>query len=379
MKSLTDKIFHLPLLESIKQQGGNNLFFTGLNGSLPSFVISKIFESNYQQIVFLSNDSTRLFKLKDDINIINQNEPALIYLDKYDEEYENELSPLSSVMKKLSGDGNYILLTSPDVLDKNIISEKSFNQNIISLIKGSDFNYEYLITKLNEFGLIRKQIVEEENDYAVRGGLIDIFPENLSQPVRIEFFGNTIESIREFDLVTQRSISRLENVDILPPTIMIESLQEKEPLLDYVKKSNLIILDEPDLIKNEHDDIFNKLNDYNRSYFSIFPLSKSDSISDTSVIKEITFSSKSQPAFNSNFKQFYSNLKDLSEKGYATVLYDSNLNKREVIRASTMDEINCIKIRDSPNENIPKGLASFRDIYDYITIQYPTIISDKSL
>jgi hypothetical protein len=44
-----------------------------------------------------------------------------------------------------------------------------------------------------------------------------------------------------------------------------------------------------------------------------------------------------------------------------------------------MDEINCIKIRDSPNENIPKGLASFRDIYDYITIQYPTIISDKSL
>jgi transcription-repair coupling factor (superfamily II helicase) len=131
--------------------------------------------------------------------------------------------------------------------------------------------------------------VEEENDFAVRGGIIDIFPENLNQPVRIEFFGNTIESIRDFDIVTQRSISQLENVDILPSLEQIDTMQDaSDKLIDYVKDDALILIDEPDLIKNDHGEIFEELLGYKNSFFSLFPLQKAESVNKENL-SEINF------------------------------------------------------------------------------------------
>ncbi len=340
MESVKRKIFSTQRFSGLESNTGADLFFTGINGSLNSFIISFIYEKLQSKLIFISTDSSKLFRMKDDLNIIIPGEPASIYLDKYDEEYESEVSPLSVVMKRLSGEESFILLISPETLNKSIMSESSFKKNIILLKKGDEFNFDTLIQKLNEFGYNRKQTVEEENDFAVRGGLIDILPENLSQPVRIEFFGNTVESIREFDVMTQRSISKLEQTEILPSFTMIDSLMEKETLVNYINPTHLILLDEPDLIKNEHENIIESIKDKNKSYFSIFPLSKSDSIKNPENLKEIIFSSKSQPSFNSNFKLLYSNLKELIENKYSIFLSasDDYQSKRFKELIEDMDE-----------------------------------------
>ncbi len=340
MESIKKKIFSSQRFSELESSTGTDLFFTGINGSLSSFIISFIYENLLSKLIFVSTDSSKLFRMKDDLNIIIPGEPASIYLDKYDEEYESEVSPLSVVMKKLSGEESFILLISPETLNKSIMPESSFKKNIISLKKGEEFNFDTLIQKLNEFGFNRKQTVEEENDFAVRGGLIDILPENLSQPVRIEFFGNTVESIREFDVMTQRSISKLEQTEILPSFMMIDALLEKETLVNYINLSHLILLDEPDLIKNEYKNTFESIAGKNKSYFSIFPLSKSDSIKNPDNLKEITFSSKSQPAFNSNFKLLYSSLNELIENNYSIFLSasDDYQSKRFKELIEDMDE-----------------------------------------
>ncbi len=314
LNTLKQKIYGSNKFKEITSADG--LFFTGTGNSLQSFVISYLFEHFNKKIILCSNDTGKLFKVKDDLNIILENEPASIYLGKYDEEYESEITPLSATMRKLSSDESYIILCEPSIFDKAIISEQSFKDNIIPVKKNSEYSYEEFIAKLKEFNFVRKNIVEEENDYAVRGGIIDVFPENLNQPVRIEFFGNTIESIREFDIVTQRSISQIETTEILPPIGIMDSLQESsEKLINYVKNDNLVILDEPDLVKNEYEEIFGKLQSFKNSYFSVFPLQKAESVNSHSL-KEVNFLSKSQPAIHSNIKLLYSNLSGLAKENY---------------------------------------------------------------
>ena len=73
------------------------------------------------------------------------------------------------------------------------------------------------------------------------------------------------------------------------------------------------------------------------------------------------------------------NLKNLSQNGYATVLYSDNPNKIDAVRATVVDEINCLRITHSPNSSIQTGPISFRDIYNNIAPKYPIIVSGKPL
>jgi len=317
MINLAQKIFKSPKFNEISQHNGANLFITGTNGSLRSLILSYISGNVNKKIIYCSNDTSSLFKIKDDLNFVLGSEVASIYLGEYDEEYESDITPLSSTLKKLSIEDNFILLSNPNALNKSIISEDTFKKNIILLKKNQEYSFEGLITKLNEFNFKKKNIVEEENDFAVRGGIIDIFPENLNQPVRIEFFGNTIESIREFDAATQRSISQLNEIDILPSVEEMNThLMESERLIDYARKDTLIIIDEPDIIKTENKELFNKLVTYSSSYFSIFNHAKSESAAEIPGLKELFFVSKSQPSFNSNIKLLFENLKELTTNSY---------------------------------------------------------------
>jgi transcription-repair coupling factor (superfamily II helicase) len=321
LQHITDKIYRTNSFEAIGSSDGSGLFFTGISGSLKSFVISYLFTCHYKKIIYCSNETEKLFGLKDDLNFILEKDyaesPVTLYLEKYDEEYESEITPLSSILKKISGDENYLVLLEPSVFEKSIISESSFKDKIIVLKKDQESSFEELISKLNQLNFKRKQVVEEENDFAVRGGIIDVFPENHNQPLRIEFFGNTVESIRYFDIVTQRSIAQLGEAEILPSLEEFGSeLTDTERFIDYIRNDTLILLDEPDIIKNDYEMVFEKLGAYSRSYFSVFTLGKAVSIPDKESIKQITFNSAPQPPFRSNIKLLFENLKDLREKNY---------------------------------------------------------------
>ena len=319
---LKQKIFASSQFEEIKSNDGTDLFFTGLRGSLHSFVTDFI-SGIKPKIIYCSADSNKLFRLKDDINLLKGSDFASIYLIDADEEYESEVTPLSAVLKKVENDASFVILANPASLNKSIISRESFASKIIKLRKNDEYGFDILLEKLREFEFSRKRIVEEENDYAVRGGIIDIFPENISQPVRIEFFGNTIESIREFDIITQRSISKLNEVDILPSLETLENIKENsDTFMNYLKSDVLILIDEPDIIKHKAENVFNAFSKYNCSYFSSFPMVKSETIpvDNRTVVKEIIFESKSQPSFNSNVKLLFQNLNELNSSGYDIII-----------------------------------------------------------
>lgn len=348
LQGLIEKIFSSTKFDQIRSSSGINLFFNGARGSLNSFVTAMV-HSLHQRVIFCSGDTNKLFRMRDDINIILGGEKSSVYLSQFDEEYESEVTSLSAALKKLSLEESYILLTSPATLAKPIVSEESFRQNIITLKKGAEFIFEDLIQKLRGYSFLRKNLVEQENDFAVRGGIIDIFPENLSQPVRVEFFGNTIESIREFDPATQRSISQLNDAEILPSFEETVSAENTNKLVRYVKEGTVFLLDEIDLIKHEQEDIYFDTINYPRSFFSGFPMVKSQAIypAEKNEIKEIFFDSKAQPAFNSNTKLFASNLKELQKQSYD--IYITCTDDYQVKRTREL-------VEDLDEENILTGI-----------------------
>src|SRR5437773_6356836 len=145
MIPLAHKIFKSEKFKEISSHNGTNLFITGMNGSLRSLVLSYVFSNVNKKIILCSNDTSSLFKLKDDINFVLGSDTSSIYLGEYDEEFENDITPLSSTLKKLSIEDNFILLTNPNALNKSIISEDTFKKNIIVLKKNDEFSFEDLI------------------------------------------------------------------------------------------------------------------------------------------------------------------------------------------------------------------------------------------
>jgi len=86
----------------------------------------------------------------------------------------------------------------------------------LTLKVGEEVPLESVIAHMESVGYERREPVELTGEYSVRGGILDVFPAEASKPLRIEFFGDDVESIRRFDVETQRSVLKVNDAHILP-------------------------------------------------------------------------------------------------------------------------------------------------------------------
>lgn len=112
--------------------------------------------------------------------------------------------------------------------------------------KGASFSFETLPQLFNDLGYHRAPVVSDKGEYALRGGIVDIFPVSSPDPYRIEFFGDEIDQIRTFDPVSQKSIHKVDEF-VLSPASELSLLQKDQQLcslLDYLSPNTLIIFDD---------------------------------------------------------------------------------------------------------------------------------------
>ena len=106
-----------------------------------------------------------------------------------------------------------------------------------------------MLEKLQSIGYEYDEVVELPGTFGKRGGIVDIFPVGREQPVRLEFFGDEIDSVREYDARTQRSSSLLAAISISPAREM--SSESDANILDYLPPGAVVILDDPSQIEAE--------------------------------------------------------------------------------------------------------------------------------
>jgi transcription-repair coupling factor (superfamily II helicase) len=112
--------------------------------------------------------------------------------------------------------GLQIIVTTPEAIVPHVLPRALLQRTGIDLTPNMTIERQALVECLLRCGYHQVDLVEEWEDFAVRGGIIDLFPAHLPRPVRLEFMGDEIESVREFDLASQRSLKALSQVQVLP-------------------------------------------------------------------------------------------------------------------------------------------------------------------
>lgn len=151
-----------------------------------------------------------------------------------------------TLRKILNDGGKKIILCSLQSCLQRIITPKFLQSHSSSFTIGEEHSFEALQARLVKMGYQRKPIASDKGEFAIRGGILDIFPVSSADPVRIEFWGDKIESIRTFDPIGQKSIAKLEKIDISPAleSEFLSSQTGLATLFDYLGEQTLVILDD---------------------------------------------------------------------------------------------------------------------------------------
>lgn len=328
--------------------------FENVYGSLTAFCTAKIFEGHDSQVVLITTDKDSAEKFFDDCSLIIGNDSVSLFGERPPKDVEtlDVTSPLSQIetLKSLSQNSKSIIVASPYSILSKVPLRESFKKYIFDLEVNKTYDFAKLIEQLELLNFERKDFVEGCGDFAVRGGIVDVFPYIGNNPVRLEFFGDTVESIREFDVLSQRSIRELQSASIVPDLIKYDGvLSEKEPasLFDYLDPNAIILLHQPEIIRREIEelhkegagDIFD-LNFFNNriSDFATVLISPLEKFPTQEKHLCIDFSSSPQPSFNGSVNQLLEKVGQLSDEGYHT--YINCDTKEELNRLeSLIDEV----------------------------------------
>lgn len=137
-----------------------------------------------------------------------------------------------------------------------VYPKKALAAQTVHLNPGDCCSREELISLALAGAYQRVEVVEERGEFSVRGCIVDIFPPLHVHPVRIEFNGDEIESLREFDPETQKSIQPINHLKILPIKEFPDPSGPKDALFDYLPADSLVIMVEPDILKDKLKESF---------------------------------------------------------------------------------------------------------------------------
>ncbi len=243
----------------------NAIEMKGALGSLKSIIIALLFEKLDVPILFITYNEDIAEHVKEDLALLVNNE-AVVFFPPSDyfphrKVFSDNLvrSYRMDTLEKLAENRKLLITTSAKGIARQVPSIHELNRQRILIQKGKSYKFDDLIARLIEIGFERQPVVDRMGELSVRGGIIDIFPFSKENPIRIEFWGDQVESIREFDLENQRSIKEIDNTPIFPiEKDEINGKNNSSPgegtcFVDLLPSNTLVIFDEPTLIGQELD------------------------------------------------------------------------------------------------------------------------------
>ncbi|MBI3586461.1 MAG: hypothetical protein HY088_04975, partial [Ignavibacteriales bacterium] len=319
---------------------GDKAQVRGLSGSLMAFAASLLYEEGKRQVVLVVPESDRAEKLRDDCSLLVGEQNVRLCTRGADTRATllDMTSPIAQVetLRSLSRSENILVITSAEGLVQRVLAPSTFQQRSFEISVGMEQSFEGLLKKLAELGFERKDFVEEYGDFAVRGGILDIYPFVGNHPVRMEFWGDSVESIREFDVLSQRSIRELQTANIVASLTndcsdfadsaqIADGADLKASLFDYLKEDALLFFDEPALIQKEIDELFHEGAQNIFEWSALEQLSNKfpriiHSTFESNHSPLINFLSAPQPPINGSIKVLVRHLKELAKQDYKLYL-----------------------------------------------------------
>lgn len=373
-----------PLVGRLTIAGTQQIFLKNLHGSAAAFVAASLF--NHKDLstfnhVFVLNDSEDAayfhntlagltsalnifyfpssFKTKKNFRLLNASHVML---------RTEALTRFSSPLGARTG----ALVTYPEALFEKVVLPKTLSGNIIHIKANDTLKLESLMGLFIDYGFVRTDFVYEPGQFALRGGILDIYSFGNDKPYRVELFGDEVDSIRLFDPETQLSERKLLQVSIIPNIETQFEQEDKVSLLDFLPENTIYWIKDWDVISEQITRQYRDMEDFQQKIASGTKEAEvQDDPDDTKILKEIKpedfqdatalqtglqkrsiiefgyqrhfsdevmdFQTREQPAFNRNFSLLIQDLKTFEKNKYSIYLFSEQPRQLERLRSIFLD------------------------------------------
>ncbi|SDT96413.1 transcription-repair coupling factor (superfamily II helicase) [Desulfobacula phenolica] len=238
------------------QATDNNVVIIPTDGSHKACLISQLFNDSNDSIVVILSDTKKALGFLDELSFfLPDKKDHIVFFPGYHilpfkslayhkETSTNRLAALSKIMDSVFHP--LIIVTVVETILQKLIPKKSLNEFAELVIANEEIDRDELILKLESGGYTKTSLVEDPGEYSVRGGILDVFSPGEKYPVRIEFFGDLVESIRYFSPFTQRGVKEIYETVIIPATEAVVSKENLPHILARLRQAgNIAGLDAP--------------------------------------------------------------------------------------------------------------------------------------
>ncbi|MCB0705037.1 MAG: transcription-repair coupling factor, partial [Saprospiraceae bacterium] len=221
---------------------------TGLVGSMESMILAASYLQNPRTFLVVAEDKEAAAYLQNDLSGLLQPKIIRFFPDSFKRPMQFEALNQNNVLLRtetvnrisLAGEEGEIIIAYPEALFEQVVSPEELEANRLFVKVGEDLDVDTVISLLGEFGFRQEEFVYEPGQFAIRGGIIDIFSYGNEYPYRIELFDEEVESIRHFDPMNQLSVREIRQVSIVPNINSRFNREQKLPLFDILPEGSVV-------------------------------------------------------------------------------------------------------------------------------------------
>ncbi len=341
----------------------------GSNFTFLSHAVWKIAQSNH---VFVLPDKEQAAYFQNDFEHISDALDIFYFPDSFKKEGNFHLLNSSNIMLRTEAlskiqDHTHrkVLVTSPEGLFEKVVHHKALTGNMIHIKSGDNLDTDTLLSRLVDLGFRHESFVYEPGQFALRGGILDIYSYGNEHPYRIELFGKEVDSIRLFDPETQLSVKKLVQVSIIPNIETQFSSRDRISILDYLPDNTVFWFRDYEYAMEKLRVLSEKLKDQlvrERSEFEaseeqwvkemkvedfedtdsfieklksrhVINWSGKDMTLDDYPAATIEWQSEEQPVFNRNFQLLIADLQQRTRNNYTCYIFAENARQLERLRS----------------------------------------------
>ncbi|MBR3428265.1 MAG: transcription-repair coupling factor [Bacteroidales bacterium] len=373
---------HIDAIVKTLRDGGH-LLCSNLAASSKAFVVEETFRQiGGQHLIVCADKEDAAYFYNDLESLLGERgmdyskKQVLFYPTSYKRPYEPEkpdntyiLSRTEVLQRVSTSERKTLIVSYPEALSEKVFTRKLLAKNTFKLKVGEKVNLDFLTDLLYDYEFENVDFVVEPGQFAIRGGLVDVFSFANDYPYRIEFFGDEVDSIRSFNIADQLSIEQLKQIVLLPNMQERAFIEDREAILQYLPDTTTVWLTDMAFfatqVDKEYDravEAFEKMQEQDEEVKALKPgqlFSKSDELLsnlikhptvefgvssklpteqlNNSQLTTVTFHTKPQPIFSKNFNLLIDDIAEHKEEGYRVIVFSESSKQLSRIQAILND------------------------------------------
>ncbi len=348
---------------ALKIAGSENRKFhiKGASGSLESLLAAALRLKLQQPMLHILPDREQAAYFTNDLEVLLPDQSVLFFPAASKKVYDPDtFDPQGRQMRtevlnrlNVTGEKPISIVTYPEALLERVVTHDTLSRNTFTLKKGDKLSIEFVSDFLYEYDFEREDFVTGPGQFSIRGGILDVFSFSHEQPIRIEFFGDEVDSVRSFDPVSQLSLKTLDNVRLVPDVQGKILKENRASFLSFIPQYCYIWIRETqgflERIRLDYEKALEHFAQHGASSVQLPPEAlfcsereTIDLLAHHKLIEtgsrnyfkpelEVFVESAPQPAFSKNFKLITQTLQKQAKEGYKNIIVSDNARQIERI------------------------------------------------